>query len=164
MQPCAAVYPPVNSSQPPTHETHLRTDSLSNGVEPLCPGSQTCRRETRACQTCCCGARTRQACNPRRQTRRRARETGDTTCTCCGSSQTRDTSGGKAHHTGSGPGTSACGQDSCEACASHASKARNQTRRRCRQTRPTTTATQASRGFQRQGARNSRAEAGLRQA
>ena len=162
MQPCAAVYPPVNSSQPPTHETHLRTDSLSNGVEPLCPGSQTCRRETRAFQTCCCGTRTRQACNPHR--RARACETGDTTCTCCGSSQTRDTSGGKAHHTGSGSGTSTCGQDARKACASHTGKARSQARCRRRQACPTTAATQASRGFQRQGARNGRAEAGLRQA
>lgn len=161
MQPCAAVYPPVNSSQPLTHETHLRTDSLSNGVEPLCPGSQTCRRETRTCQTCCCGARTRQACNPRCQTRRSARETGDTACPCCGSSQTCDTSGGKAHHAGSG--TSTCGQDARKACASHTGKARSQARRRC-QACPTTATAQTGRGFQRQGARNSRAEAGLRQA
>lgn len=160
MQPCAAVYPPVNSSQPLTHETHLRTDSLSNGVEPLCPGSQTCRRETRTCQTCCCGARTRQACNPHR--RARACETGDTACPCCGSSQTRDTSGGKAHHADSGSST--CGQDSCEACARHTGKARNQARCCRRQARPTTSAAKAGRGFQRQGARNSRAEAGLRQA
>ena len=162
MQPCAAVYPPVNSSQPPTHETHLRTDSLSNGVEPLCPGSQTCRRETRACQTCCCGTRTSQVCHSRCQTRCRARacETGDSACTCCGSSQTRDTPGGKAHHTGS----STCGQGSCEACACHTGKARSQARGSRCQACPTSATAQAGRGFQRQGARNSRAEAGLRQA